>query len=224
MHKDYEILESSGLFAIKNKDLSIVRCNTNFLVCNGKKTEKDICGLDDFNLPWREYAEIYHKHDLDALLGKIYKQIVPVVDWKKRASVVINHKRPIFDNNNVVTGLISHATDVTGTIVEGIVGNFMKFLPPEVTKSFTIENKQNTIKLSKRQKQCLLLLARGKTATDIANILNISNRTAEHYIDDVKVKLNCATKQELIDASLKKGYINIIPSETFAECLHLLEV
>jgi hypothetical protein len=88
MYKDDEVVvESAGLFAIKKKDLAIVCCNTNFLICNGKKTEKDICGL---------------------------------IDWKKRASVVVNHKWPILDENNVVIGLISHATDVTGTIVEGV--------------------------------------------------------------------------------------------------------
>ena len=50
-----------------------------------------------------------------------------------------------------------------------------------------------------RQKECLQYLVRGKTAKEIADILGLSKRTIENYIDTIKVKFNVSTRSELID-------------------------
>lgn len=53
--------------------------------------------------------------------------------------------------------------------------------------------------LSKRQLECLWWLTRNKTAKEIAKILNLSHRTVEDYISQIKIKLTCSTKQELVE-------------------------
>ncbi|MDF1929485.1 helix-turn-helix transcriptional regulator [Legionella pneumophila] len=52
--------------------------------------------------------------------------------------------------------------------------------------------------LPKRQIECAQLLVRGKTAEEIAIILNLSKRTVEHYINILKRKLNAHNKGLLI--------------------------
>lgn len=42
----------------------------------------------------------------------------------------------------------------------------------------------------------------------IAIQLNLSYRTVQHYLDAIKVKLNCATRMELIDKAIKLGVFN----------------
>lgn len=62
---------------------------------------------------------------------------------------------------------------------------------------------KNNISLSKRQKDCLYWLLKGKTAAETALILNLSQRTVESYINHIKIKFQCSTKSELIVKALK---------------------
>ncbi len=59
------------------------------------------------------------------------------------------------------------------------------------------------ITLSKRQKECLLLILKGKTAKEIAKDLNLSYRTVEQYTNFLKVKLECQNRRELIERMIK---------------------
>jgi DNA-binding CsgD family transcriptional regulator len=52
--------------------------------------------------------------------------------------------------------------------------------------------------LSPREQQCLVMLAKGYSAKMIAREINISHRTIEYYIANLKKKMNCCSKNELI--------------------------
>jgi len=61
--------------------------------------------------------------------------------------------------------------------------------------------------LTQRQEECLYYLAQGKTAKEIAIILNLSNRTVEHHLDAVKLKYCCTSRSDLISKALKLPFI-----------------
>lgn len=52
--------------------------------------------------------------------------------------------------------------------------------------------------LSNRQTECGYLLLNGKTSKEIAHILGLSIRTVEYYISNIKTKLRCRNKTELV--------------------------
>jgi DNA-binding CsgD family transcriptional regulator len=54
--------------------------------------------------------------------------------------------------------------------------------------------------LSPQELKCITLLIQGKTATDIANMLCLSNRTVEMHLNSIKNKLNCRKKSDIIGA------------------------
>jgi steroid delta-isomerase-like uncharacterized protein len=60
--------------------------------------------------------------------------------------------------------------------------------------------------LTKRERECLECLLRGKTAKETATILGLSPRTVESYIETIKRKLKCSNKGELFSTAetLKK--------------------
>jgi DNA-binding CsgD family transcriptional regulator len=53
--------------------------------------------------------------------------------------------------------------------------------------------------LSRREAECLILLLRGRTAVEIGNLLNISSKTSESYMEKIKNKLCCSNRAELFD-------------------------
>ncbi len=54
------------------------------------------------------------------------------------------------------------------------------------------------INLSAREKECLHLYVRGKTAKEIGKALHLSNRTIENYLQNIKLKLGLSSKSQLI--------------------------
>lgn len=52
--------------------------------------------------------------------------------------------------------------------------------------------------LSERERQCLELFKEGKTAQMTGAILGLSQRTVEHYFDNIKNKLGCNSKTDLL--------------------------
>jgi DNA-binding CsgD family transcriptional regulator len=56
------------------------------------------------------------------------------------------------------------------------------------------------VALYRQQMKCLTLLMQGHTAREIANQLNLSHRTINHYLEDLRGKLGCRSSKELIAA------------------------
>lgn len=54
------------------------------------------------------------------------------------------------------------------------------------------------VKLTQREIQCVYHLLNYKTAVEIGELMNISQRTVETYLDNVKFKLKCESRSELI--------------------------
>ena len=61
------------------------------------------------------------------------------------------------------------------------------------------------IKLSIREDQIVKLLLRGRTNKEIANQLNISEKTVKHYMTLLMQKLNVRNRLEVIIAAQKLG-------------------
>ncbi|MCK4609395.1 MAG: helix-turn-helix transcriptional regulator [Gammaproteobacteria bacterium] len=67
------------------------------------------------------------------------------------------------------------------------------------TNKIRMNFKSKEVILSRREYECVLQLARGKTMKETARILAISPRTAEDYLARAKNKTNCLFRSQLID-------------------------
>jgi DNA-binding CsgD family transcriptional regulator len=52
---------------------------------------------------------------------------------------------------------------------------------------------------SNQEKRCLNLLYQGKSLKETAKEMDLSYRTAEHYLENIKNKANCQTKSEVLE-------------------------
>ncbi len=60
--------------------------------------------------------------------------------------------------------------------------------------------------LTAQEARCLKLLFQCRSTTQIGKTLGLSSRTVEHYINQVKLKLDCSTKAELYDVLMSLGF------------------
>ena len=65
----------------------------------------------------------------------------------------------------------------------------------------------NNTYFSFRESQCMLKLIEGKTMVRIGHDLQLSKRTVDYYINNMKKKINCRKKKELIDQILKSDFL-----------------
>jgi len=56
----------------------------------------------------------------------------------------------------------------------------------------------NLLNLSRRELECLEFASKFRTAKETANVLNLSARTVESYLDNARFKLNCTDKREMV--------------------------
>lgn len=77
-------------------------------------------------------------------------------------------------------------------------------------KVFYLGAKHANAYLTRREAQVMSLLIIGKTSIEIALQLNLSARTVEFYIKNMKLKLNCQNRSTLIACVLDSDFINNI--------------
>ena len=95
---------------------------------------------------------------------------------------------------------IKGRTYVTPLIAGDLIHNYQEGGSPE---------KNLFKKMSPRQREVLQLLAEGKSAKEIASILNISTRTVEFHKYRMMEQLNIKTNAELLRYAIKHGIISI---------------
>lgn len=117
-------------------------------------------------------------------------------------------KFPWYDANNRIIGLFGCSIVLNQDNLFAIAQSMSEMIqlglltsPKALTDATSILPGKQTqgIYLTKRESECLNLLARGKNTKMIANMLELSPRTVEYYIENAKVKFNVRYRSELIE-------------------------
>jgi DNA-binding CsgD family transcriptional regulator len=124
------------------------------------------------HLPWQKAATTLQTSDQECLKTRRNKTYY---EWAIQADgTYINmqsQKIPLYNKMNKLIGLLGFSV---------------------ITSQIQAEP------LTPREQDCLHYTLQGMTAKDIANELNISRRTVESYLENVKDKWHCQNKAELI--------------------------
>jgi len=78
---------------------------------------------------------------------------------------------------------------------------------------YNLGKKFKNIYFSKREAECMVHLLKAKSVRGVAKLLSLSPRTVEFYLKNMKRKLNCNTKFELIDLVAKSEFLDNIDFE-----------
>ncbi len=71
------------------------------------------------------------------------------------------------------------------------------------------QNRNNTISLSKREREVLNWLREGKSSWDISQILHISERTVIFHIENIKKKLDVVNRLQAVAVAVQQGLIGV---------------
>lgn len=128
--------------------------------------------------------------------------------------VLLTRKSPIFDDD-IVRYTLCHCREISSDILQKIalkLNHHDKRLSKCATGTYRVIHTDDLF--SKREISILFYLLRGKTATQISEVLFISKRTVENHIANMKQKISVSKKSQLIEYGLSHGYLNTIPEHT----------
>jgi DNA-binding CsgD family transcriptional regulator len=205
------------------KDLNSIflkACSKSALVF-GLKDAEEIAGLKDSDL--RDEIARYSKlfSEQDAKLLRIKKPISGfyAIYHDGRLRSYIYNKAILNDKKNRPFGIISQSNEIKEQAISRVIAKLFKMdtqlksgekkIEP-INYYLTDAYEEN---LSKLQLHCLFYLLRRKSIPEIATILNISVRSVEANIEQIKNQFGCHTNKELVDNAIHKNYLEIIPKD-----------
>lgn len=84
----------------------------------------------------------------------------------------------------------------------------MQCLPLESQlKKILTQRRHQHSRLSRREFQVFLCCVMGYTSSAMAKLFNISVKTVEYYLGEVKTKLDCESRADLFSKAVEIGYI-----------------
>lgn len=207
-----------GLSFVKDDNSCYVSASIDSVKIFGFDKMEQIIGVKDYDLPCRASESAVQFITEDKLVMSMGKSMVTLnvcCYSGERWLLLLGQKSPIRNKDGDVSGVFFQGIDITDL---SILRYCLQLNKSEVgagsqkSISYILSPEHCPIKnLSIRQQECLFWLVRGKTFEEIAELLSLSRRTVESYIDSMKYKFDCYKKGQIIEKAIDSGFLFYIP-------------
>ena len=174
-----------------------LECNPRFAMLSGLSTCQEINGLTDYDLPWATQAQFFQM---------ILDYVVSWHDWTNRFQQLVTSDKC----QNILISVVP-TVDERG-VTNGIIGSFIDMADIKPATYFEgamhasyQPDKQPFTNLSKSERRVLQALLSGKSNDEIGRALFLAKRTIDGYVENLKEKLACTSKSELIAYAYSSG-------------------
>ena len=218
-----------GIVLFKNIDL-IYTATSNYAarLC-GFNNNHQFSGHDDFELRCGavESAIDFRKEDLRVITTDkemTCLQIHQFADGNIR--ICIMRKAPSKNSHGQITGVCSIGNEVINPQMGKAIFNLLTLGNPvyNIKKicnvNFDIDANETFNQLSPREAELMFYFMRGFGIKEIGGFMELSPRTVESYLETVKNKFKCATRNELLLHCMQEGFAFIIPQNIFQRLMN----
>lgn len=199
----------------KDRQSIYLGCNSGTLIATKFKSEKDIIGKSDYEMPWRDAAEQIIAQDKLCLKGEVQFSSQSLVDAYGRKTTFLVQKGPLYDKKRKIIGIIGTGFNLTKENYKE-VGYLIKATGINITDIYSYLSSTNPgyeyqgIKFTKRQAQVISYILKGLSVEAVAKQIGVSKRTVEATIEQLKEKLECEKKYQIIDKAIEYGFIDLM--------------
>lgn len=215
-----------GCYFVKDLDSCYVEISQNIESLTKIKREA-VIGRSDYQLPWEKIAHQLRHNDLIAIKEYTSDVFEPLPIDKRSIFITRCIKFPIHDFSGSVIGVVGQTyffseKETMREALNAIRTHDQKNALDLSRKSssYAIKEYHTDFNLTERETECLFLLIRGKSVKEMGKFLDISPRTVEVYIENIKHKMHASSRSEIIDKAEKSGMLEIIPKNTICMSLH----
>lgn len=209
-----------GWICIKSLDSIFIQGNNNFIDLVGAKNRDWLIGRTDHDIPCKasEFAESFIEEDKAVLQSQQEVKSLHVYPFSPGLTIGLSIRKLLYDSIGTPSAILLQSLPVNSVLIQKIISSSIKINSSLVGHghcigTFKLDADCESLLLSQRELECLFFLIRGYSAKAIGQVLNISPRTVERHIDNMKMKLACNNKAQLIEKAYEIGYASIIPSK-----------
>lgn len=208
-----DILDKRISVFFKNSDHVLMNVNQHQMECINASSYKDIVGKKFIELindiPLNYLIEENNKRVISSQKTLFFSENITIEDLKTKA---ISVKMPWYDESDNILGIFgfAHVTDApcapsNGEQFADTVNTFFD-KNQTVPRQVKVKDGQSH-PYSQREVDLIHFILLGKTLHECASLMNISNRTAEHYFANIKSKAGVKTRSALIEVLLQQGFL-----------------
>ena len=180
MDIDFDKFEDFNCFIfVKNVQGKYLYSNRVLATYSQFNEPKDLLGLTDFDASILSLEDAQMIRTNDQIILKQNKQKFFLENIKHYSNEnFYSHKAPLHSRTKRNAGIMG------------------------VTFIETAVQYPEEIHLTNKQLDCLFYLTKGMTSKEISEKVHLSFRTTQHYLDAIKIKLNCYSRSELVAKAL----------------------
>lgn len=218
------IRQFPGMMCIKDLNSRHVHASNITAKLCGWKNVLQAEGRSDREIPCHanEHADIFIEQDQYVIQSGQQWIGFDIVQYCDGWHIIFSKKNPFRNKQNQISAVLHSGIDLSDpqwhALLNGLFNMDLKFYSNKKKMiSYHLQMTKNSIfdQLSNREQECLFYLIRGKSIKMIASLLNLSIRTIETHINHIREKLNCKSKQILIEFALCNNYLQNIPKSVF---------
>lgn len=195
-----EILTQKTYVFAKDVNSCYLFCNEYLAEIAGLDSPAQIVGKTDAQLCWHKNAIFFRKGDLITMNREGWFNVREKQLRQCGLVDILISKYPLLDKDGKCIGVIGSYIDVNAK------DSFNKqTAKPQQISRFHCNSMEKYF--TKREIEVFMQILMGKTSKQIAQKLCISSRTVEHHTNQIKYKLDCDYKSEIIVAAIRNNLI-----------------
>jgi len=217
-----------GIVVIMDTDSRLLYSNTLTAKLFGYDSVESMLGIGphDMKCPAVENADEFLGQDR---FVRNKNKIINMFDIHTYADgsvkLLLTKKSPLLEDN-VIVGSTCYCTEISSTSLKKIA---MQLIAQDkqyqdqtnkktsaITQTYKIGLTEDE-KLTNRETDVVFYMLRGKNSREIADIMFISPRTVEFHIDNIKSKLACNKRSQILEYAIANGYLNYIPEKLLGD-------
>lgn len=200
------ILENLNIFIFaKDKNLKFLYCNENFAAAAGLDSPNQVIGKTDYEMYWKKHADFYRNGDALVLNGHAKINQLEIQTQPTKIANVLLTKNILQDKNKNILGIVGSYIDISGYSLKKNAGRF-----DEKEHRFYLGDYFNNEYFTKNELEIFKRLLLGWSVEKISNFLCRSKKTTETHIGNIKLKLQCSSKNEIIPRAIEFGLTYIL--------------
>lgn len=202
-----KLLDQLNLYIwAKDKNYKYIYCNENYAAAAGLDSPNQIVGKSDDQMPWRHLADFFKAGDYAVMQGHSRTNTVEVTSTLNNVKDILVTENKLLLGNDECIGVVGSFVDITGKYLVKKTGyydalNNRYYLGTEDFNNTYFTGREITV-----FKKILL----GYSANQMAKSLNISQKTIESYIENIKYKVQAKSKGEIIATAIQFGLTHIL--------------
>lgn len=182
----------------KNKDGFYIYVNEPFAQISGCVDKDEVIGKTDHDLIWKDQACIHESTDRAILKGKPFIRQDMLQTRVEGTSKILLTKKPLLSESGDIIGVIGNFFDCKNRLLLETKGDFdpkkrrlhLGFVPEW---------------LSFAEVRVCFYIIQGFSASKISEKSGISISTVRYHIENIKNKMQCHSKGEIVEVAMKTG-------------------